>query len=184
MRYRVVLFTGVGVALASQAVWGQDLPSPYATIADREIKALSAEDMRQLEAGDGMELALAAELNGYPGPKHLLELADSLGLSEAQRSGVGGIRLAMLAEARSLGREIVARERELDRAFADHAIDVAGLEALTVELGRLRGALRFVHLRAHLATMPLLSEAQVATYTRLRGYAHGAEGHGHHAGEH
>ena len=180
MPYRIVLLIGLATGLMWQAVAAQDLRSPYTGIAGREIKALSEDEVRQLEAGDGMELALAAELNGYPGPKHLLELADTLGLSAAQRRGVEEIRRAMLAEAQNLGTEIVARERELDRGFASHAIDVEGLDALTTELGRLRGALRFAHLRAHLATLPLLSDAQVAAYARLRGYAHAADGHGHH----
>ena len=52
----------------------------------REVKALSAEQMTALAAGRGMGSALAAELNGYPGPLHVLELADPLGLSEGQRA--------------------------------------------------------------------------------------------------
>ncbi len=179
MANRIVTLTGILAVLISAPAAAQDPPSPHAAIVERDIKALSAEQVTQLEAGDGMGLALAAELNGYPGPKHLLELADSLDLTATQRGQIEGVRLAMLAEARRLGAEIVARERELDRALATGAVDHARLDVLTAELGRLTGALRFTHLRAHLAVRPLLSEAQRATYALLRGYStHGGEGHG------
>jgi hypothetical protein len=50
---------------------------PYAGLEGRSIKALSEQQVADLRAGRGMVLALAAELNGYPGPMHVLELADS-----------------------------------------------------------------------------------------------------------
>jgi hypothetical protein len=54
---------------------------PYAGLEARSIKTLSDQQIGDLRAGRGMGLALAAELNGYPGPMHVLELADALGLS-------------------------------------------------------------------------------------------------------
>src|SRR5258708_7085156 len=59
---------------------------PYAGLEGRSIKALSEQQIADLQAGRGMGLALAAELNGYPGPMHVLEFADSLGLSDQQRA--------------------------------------------------------------------------------------------------
>jgi hypothetical protein len=64
--------------------------SPYAGMQTRPIKALSAEQVADLKAGRGMGLAMAAELNGYPGPAHVLELADKLDLSDQQRTGRQG----------------------------------------------------------------------------------------------
>jgi hypothetical protein len=52
---------------------------PYAGMQARPIKALSAEQIADLKAGRGMSLALAAELNGYPGPRHVLELVSNSG---------------------------------------------------------------------------------------------------------
>ena len=49
---------------------------PYAGMQARAIKALSAEQIADLKAGRGLSLALAAELNGYPGPRHVLELVE------------------------------------------------------------------------------------------------------------
>jgi len=39
---------------------------------------LSEQQIRDLRAGLGLSLALAAEFNGYPGPRHRIELADAL----------------------------------------------------------------------------------------------------------
>src|SRR6266478_2961860 len=59
--------------------------SPYAGMQNRGLKALSEQQIEDLRAGRGMGMALAAELNSYPGPAHVLELASALDLSEAQR---------------------------------------------------------------------------------------------------
>ena len=59
--------------------------TPYAGMQARSIKALSDQQIADLGAGRGMGLALAAELNGYPGPSHVLELADKLDLSADQQ---------------------------------------------------------------------------------------------------
>src|SRR3990172_8479974 len=68
--------------------------SPYAGLEGREIKALSPEQIQELRNGDGMGLALAAELNHYPGPRHVLELAHELALSPKQQDQVQAIEQA------------------------------------------------------------------------------------------
>ena len=65
------------------------VPQPYAGLQNRPLKALSDEQLADLKAGRGMGLALAGELNGYPGPKHVLELAKELNLTDAQRARRG-----------------------------------------------------------------------------------------------
>ena len=72
--------------------------TPYAGLQTRPIKALSDQQVADLKAGRGMGLALAAELNGYPGPSHLLELAVQLGLSDPQKTRIQGLFEAMKAE--------------------------------------------------------------------------------------
>jgi hypothetical protein len=62
--------------------------SPYAGMQTRAIKALSDQQIADLRAGRGMGMALPAELNGYPGPAHVLELADKLELTPDQRASV------------------------------------------------------------------------------------------------
>lgn len=153
--------------------------SPYAGYAAREIKALSPEQITQYRAGEGMGFALAAELNRYPGPKHALDLADSLALTADQRRNVAAVREAMLRDAVRLGERIIARERELDSGFALRTITERRLRSLTDEIGQLNGELRAVHLAAHLATTRVLTAEQAARYERLRGYADGEREHRH-----
>lgn len=153
---------------------------PYAGLEARPIKALSEEQIADLQAGRGMGLALAAELNGYPGPIHVLELAESLELSETQRAQVQELHAAMQAEAVPLGEQLIAQEAGLDRQFADKTITEAGLERATHAIGSTQAALRAAHLKYHLATIKVLQPTQVQRYAELRGYASGGEsGHPH-----
>lgn len=155
--------------------------SPYADHAGREIKALSAEEVEGLLAGEGMGLALPAELNGYPGPKHVLELAEDLELSAEQRAAVEEVHAAMAREAVALGEQVVAAERRLDALFAGGEASAEALDSILGELGRLQASLRYAHLAAHLETKALLTEEQIRRYTHLRGYtAGGGEHHQHH----
>ena len=155
--------------------------SPYAGIENRAIKALSPEQVDGYLSGEGMSLALAAELNGFPGPKHVLDLGAELELDDAQRQSVELLYGAMNERAVSLGRDIVEAETRLDAAFADRTMTTENLREQLDALGRLYGDLRFTHLAAHLQTVAVLSDHQVMQYQRLRGY--GGEGE-HRHGEH
>jgi hypothetical protein len=83
------------------------------------ISTLTAEQIDQLRAGDGMGMAKAAELNHYPGPKHALELARDLGLSSVQVDQVTAIRERMSAEAVRLGAVIIEKETTIHMMFAN-----------------------------------------------------------------
>ncbi|MGD2136338.1 MAG: hypothetical protein PVF27_09260 [Gemmatimonadales bacterium] len=173
--HRLLSLTLLALILGAAASAAQD--TPYAGLETREIKALSAERIAGYLNGQGMGYALAAELNSYPGPKHVLQLADSLALTAQQREHVRAVLDAMHADAVRLGREIVSAEGRLDSLFATGAIDDASLEETVAELGRFEGRLRYVHLRAHLATRAALTAHQRMRYDQLRGYGagHGAE---------
>src|SRR4051812_36998146 len=84
--------------------------APYAGMERRQVKALSDQQIADLEAGRGMGLALAAELNGYPGPLHVLEHADALGLTSDQQTRTRALFDAMKAETIPLGRRLIAEE--------------------------------------------------------------------------
>ena len=146
--------------------------SPYAGLEARKIKALSAEETAGYLSGAGMSLALAAELNGYPGPKHVLEFADDLQLTESQREDVEKMFAEMKSEAVALGRDIVARETELDALFAGKNANESQLREFVREIARLRGELRIAHLKWHLKTLPILTPDQAERYDQLRGYHH------------
>jgi Spy/CpxP family protein refolding chaperone len=154
---------------------------PYAGLEGRSIKALSEQQIADLRAGRGMGLALAAELNGYPGPMHVLELADALDLSGRQRAKMQELFAAMKAEAIPLGEKLIAQEAELDKAFADKTIAAATLAASTEAIGVTHSALRQAHLKYHLFTIEVLTPAQIQLYAELRGYKRGAQQpHGRH----
>lgn len=154
--------------------------SQHAGHETREIKALSPEDIAGLLSGEGMGFALPAELNHYPGPRHVIDLAEQLGLGADQLERVRGIREAMQRRAIDAGRRYIEAERALDRFFAEGGTDEARLRTLIAEADRLRGDVRFEHLRAHLLTTALLTPEQIRAYDRLRGYT----GHAGHAPGH
>src|SRR6266404_1472558 len=146
---------------------------PYSGMQNRPIKALSDQQVADLKAGRGMALALAAELNGYPGPSHLVELSDQLGLTAEQLSSLKGMFDAMKAETIPIGENLVAQEQELDRLFAENVISEQQLKEATENIGETQGRLRNAHLRYHLQARAILQPSQIRRYAELRGY--GAE---------
>lgn len=179
----------VVVASAFGARQQQQQQNSYAGEERREIKSLSPEEIEQLLQGHGMGLAKAAELNHYPGPRHVLELGVQLELTPEQSAATQAAFARMREEAVTLGRQIVERERALDALFAKGEIDASKLRAATSEIARLQGNLRAAHLAAHLEMRRILSPAQIKKYDELRGYtgagkqtpaAHDHRNHGKH----
>ncbi len=161
----------LGIALVCPAgLLAQHTHSPYAGDRTREIKALSAQELEAYLKGEGMGMALPAELNSYPGPRHVLELAEELGLSVEQEEATRRIYASMESQAIELGAQIVDLERRLDHQFAMRTITPAALDSLTSEIAELRGRLRAVHLRAHIQVAEVVSEAQREKYDWRRGY--------------
>lgn len=159
-------------------------PSPYKGEESRQIKALSESEITGLLAGKGMGYAKAAELNGYPGPKHVLELSKELSLTAEQKKKTETLFALMEASAKYLGAELIAAERALDQAFANKKIDESTLSELVNKIGQIESQLRTAHLNAHLQQVKVLNEKQIALYMTLRGYNeagdHGAHHHHHH----
>ena len=142
----------------------------YAGLQNRAIKALSDQQIADLRAGSGMSLALPAELNGYPGPSHVLELAEPLKLTDPQRVRTRALFEQMQREARAAGEEVIAAEAALDGLFKNRQVNPRSLEQATARAATAQGKLRETHLRYHLSMMEVLSPEQVAQYNRLRGY--------------
>jgi Spy/CpxP family protein refolding chaperone len=162
-----LVLVGLGGVAVAQHSHG---PAPYAGSQQRAIKALSEQQLSDLRAGRGMGLALAAEVNGYPGPSHVLELADQLELSAEQRRRMRELFDSMKAEAVPVGETLIERESALDRVFAERTISPDTLVRLTAQIGETQGRLRAVHLKYHLTTADLLSPQQRHRYAALRGY--------------
>ena len=144
--------------------------TPYAGLEHRAVKGLSDQQIADLRAGRGMGLALPAELNGYPGPLHVLEHAHALNLTDAQRSRAKALLDEMKAETIPLGARIIAEETTLDRLFAERLITPATLTEVTSRVAAAQGQLRAAHLRYHLTMKDALTPEQVAQYNALRGY--------------
>ena len=144
--------------------------TPYAGLDQRSVKALSDQQIADLRGGRGMGLALPAELNGYPGPLHVLEHADALNLTDAQRSRAKALLGEMKAETIPVGERLIAEEIALDRLFAEGRITTVTLTEATGRIAAAQGELRAAHLRYHLTMRDALTPEQVARYNKARGY--------------
>jgi Spy/CpxP family protein refolding chaperone len=151
--------------------------SGYAVQQDRAIKALSDEETKQYLAGAGMGYARAAELNGYPGPMHVLELADKLNLTPEQRAATQKLMETHKAEARALGAKRVAAEKALDELFQSGKADEKHVAEAVAASAKVEGEYRLSHLDTHLRMRALLSDHQAAQYGVLRGYGKGRHAH-------
>jgi len=147
--------------------------APYAGQQAREIKALSAEETKQYLSGAGMGYARAAELNHYPGPMHVLDLAEMLALSPEQRTATRKLMDTHKAEARAIGAKLVAAEDALDRLFASGKVDEVALARQVKTVAALQGEYRLSHLETHRRMRVILTTEQVRRYDELRGYAAG-----------
>lgn len=145
-------------------------PSPYAGQESRTISSLSAAEIDSLLRGDGMGFAKLAELNSFPGPKHVLDMSEKLGLSASQVADTQSLFEEMQASAIEIGEKIIAAEARLDLAFDRATINQEMLHEQLQAIGNLRAQLRYIHLEAHLRQKQLLSPSQARQYDAIRGY--------------
>jgi hypothetical protein len=175
--------------LTATGAVAQDLPADHPTMTEADAALMEAamvtmshDEIVGLLEGKGLGMAKAAEKNGFPGPKHVLELEDKLELTDEQKVEVTDIFVDAQVDFRTLGREVVEAEAALNRAFAARGISQAQIASLTRAAAEARGNLQARHLAAHVATRPVLSDAQVQKYVELRtamaGQGGGAAGAG------
>ncbi len=164
MRHLVIAFVLLLPGLQAGAA------SPYAGEESRALKAMSPEDVAAYLEGRGMGFAKPAELNGYPGPMHVLELADGLALTDAQRESSRALMDRHKAEVRALGREYIVAEAAVERLFARGEAEAAAVDAAVARAAALQARIRTAHLVTHLAQARILSPEQVRSYAQLRGY--------------
>lgn len=156
------------LTLAQHSHGGQ---KPYAGMQNRAIKSLSDNDINELRRGGGWGLALAAELNGMPGPSHLLELKDKIPLASDQVDKTQVLLDEMRKAAIPTGERLIAAEKALESAFASGKVDESSLRRLLAEAESTRSELRFIHLSQHYKTVQFLKPEQIKRYSILRGYA-------------
>jgi hypothetical protein len=150
----------------------------YAGQEKRDVKALSDEEVKQYLTGAGMGYAKAAELNGYPGPMHVLELADKLALTPEQSAATRKLMEAHKAEARKTGARLVEAEQRLEALFRSSEVAQDTLAQAVARAAAVQGEYRLAHLETHRRMRALLSAEQAARYDELRGYR-SAGGHRH-----
>jgi len=180
---RIVLLSALGSFFGGLAVGalGMNLfhpvpTSPYVDQAESPVRGLSAQEIDDLLNGRGAGYARTAELNSYPGPRHVLDLKQELSLSPSQAAAIDTVFEDMQGEAQRIGKLIVDKEASLSRAFAAEAIAPEILGQRTQDLAALYGELRTTHLEAHLDITPLLSAEQIERYDELRGYTGSSSG--------
>jgi hypothetical protein len=148
-------------------------PSPFSGEEVRDVKSLSDRDIQSLLNGTGEAfggIAKLAELNGYPGPRHVLDITSDLKLTDNQKVEIEMIYESMFRKAKVLGAKIIVVERDMDKAFANKAITEQGLKLLVENSADLYGQIRFVHLSAHIDTVRVLTLEQVQMYNKISGY--------------
>ena len=180
----IVVIIIVGVIIYQQYFTILETPdesaihSPYAGQEIRGIKALSQEDIEGLLAGAGTPfggMAKPAELNGYPGPRHVLDAVEAgeFELANGQKEQIEALYEEMRSEAIELGKKIIDTEKAIDDAFMSGTITEEFLEAKIIKSASLYGQLRIVHLKYHLSMVDILTSQQVEQYNELRGYTSG-----------
>lgn len=166
--------------LVFQHSWAEK-GNAYVEELDRDIKALSNADIENFLQGAGMGFAMAAELNQYPGPKHVLDLAMPLTLTTTQVNQTRELFERMRSEAILLGRQLVEEEKILDRLFKNNEVNEKILRKQLQIIAALKSQLRFIHLSTHLQQKVILTPHQIEQYDVLRGYA---SGHKHEHSKH
>jgi Spy/CpxP family protein refolding chaperone len=149
--------------------------SKYIGQEGRIIKSLSPADIKSLQTGTGDAfggMAKLAELNGYPGPRHVLDLTNELKLSDDQRKNITTIYDDMKEKAIELGQKIVNIERIANEEFANKSITDTQMKQLTLKSSEIYGHLRYTHLNTHLRMLDILTPEQITLYNNLRGYSH------------
>mgnify|MGYP000076623644 CR=1 FL=1 len=168
----IFLISVVLILLSCMTAVGQHShESNYIGQEHRKIKSLSTSDIDDLKNGRGWGLAKAAELNGVPGPIHLLEMKDEISLSSEQKRKIEIIFQTMKTQAIPLGFKIIELEKKLNGHFADKTITETVLRSLLDEIAEVRSNLRYVHLSSHLKTPEILSPQQIRLYNKIRGYS-------------
>jgi hypothetical protein len=139
----------------------------------RVIKALSSEEIADYTEGRGMGTSKAAELNHYPGPKHVLDATEPLQLTAEQREKIQAVYASMNRDAKRIGQQIIVKEAELDALYAHRVATLQDTRRLVDEISRLQADFRFSHLSAHLAMPGILTTPQLLQYDGIRGYSSG-----------
>lgn len=183
---RITIILTVLLLMTVPGLAQERLKSPYQRQAETGLRGLDEKEIADLKAGTGMGLARAAELNSYPGPRHVLDAIEQgkLPASREQRERIQQIFNTMNGDAVSVGAKILAEEQQLEAEFRSATMTEADLHSRVAGIATLQGELRAIHLSAHLVTRRILSDAQIMRYNELRGYTASEDKHGNQRHKH
>jgi Spy/CpxP family protein refolding chaperone len=120
-----------------------------------------------IERGEGFGMAMVADHAGYPGPRHVLDMAAELKLTADQRAAMEKVFSSMHEKALARGKELAEAEDRLEQMFRDGKPE-ADLREQSFRVDSIHAELRWIHLSAHLAAQKILTADQIAQYTKLR----------------
>jgi Spy/CpxP family protein refolding chaperone len=165
-----VVLLSAAPALAQHAPHGAHGPAAPGTkgAPPHAAEACEREFEQVVADGRGFGMAFAADRHGYPGPLHVLELAERLGLTVEQQTRVRALMDGMFAESRPKGAALLAAERRLTGLFASGRPDDAAVRTAVADTERLRAELRLLHLTTHVKTRDLLTAEQRRLYPAER----------------
>ena len=168
----ISIFSAAAIASTGSSYSGQE---------KREIKSLSKNEISGYLNGKGLGFSKVAELNHFPGPRHVLDLAIELQLSKHQIEKTNLLFQAMQVKAKQYGSFFIEKEREIESLFSSTEIDSGKLEKLAKESAEITAKIRLAHLEAHVSQQQLLTKKQIGKYDELRGYSGGKpQEHKHH----
>lgn len=150
-------------------------PSAYVSLLDSEIRGLDQDTIDGYLTGKGLGQALPAELNGYPGPRHTIDMAEELELTEEQLVEVQALFDDMQSAVIPLGEQYLEAVTELELAFREGTITEEYLQNQLEKITSIEAQMRYVHLSTHLATIDILSQDQIMEYNMMRGYGDGMD---------
>lgn len=169
-RLLLVIASIFGIWMLTTAQDATPTPSDYVTLQFSDIRGIAPDTIEGYRTGAGLGYALPAELNGYPGPRHVLDLANDLELTDEQLEQIQALYDEMLPQAIEFGEALLKQEETIELAFREGSVSDEWLRTNLTLAAQLEGNLRFVHLSTHLDTLDILTQHQVVMYNQLRGY--------------
>ena len=163
----ILLLVALALPMAAQHDHQQHMKSQAAPQDMAQHHEFLQAEREAIERGEGFGMALAADKNGYPGPKHVLDMKKELKLTPAQEAAMQKLMAQMKEKALSKGKDVLAAETRLEELFAQGKSEDE-LREETYRVASLLAELRWVHLSAHLAAKKILTPEQVAAYQQMR----------------
>ena len=168
----------IGIFLPFAAVSGTEetikltsTPSDYVVLLDTDIRGLDQKTIEGFLTGKGLGQALPAELNGYPGPRHVIDMAEELELTDEQLATIQALFDHMVSNVVPFGEQYLEEYANLESAFRKGTISKEYLQSQLEKISAIEVQLRYSHLSTHLATIDILNEKQVMQYNMMRGYS-------------